>query len=61
MQRITASVLQLTLFGGIATGQTIHNNAGFMTRRFVDAFVIRNLRKFSSRAEAVKSAVDGET
>ena len=48
-------VQQLTLFGGIATGQAIHKTPGSVYERFVDAFVIRNLHEFSSRAEPVKS------
>ena len=48
-------VQQLTLFGGIAIGQAIHKTPGSVYERFVDAFVIRNLREFSSRAETVEN------
>ncbi len=48
--------LQLTLFGGIATGQAVHKNAANLYEKFVDGFLVRHLHWCSARADAVRKS-----
>ena len=47
---------QLTLFGGIASGNAVHSTAKNSYKKFVNAFVCRNLHELPSKAAAVSKA-----
>ena len=47
---------QLTLFGGIATGQAVHAKEKNLYEKFVNAFTVRYFDAFGSKAETVSKA-----